>query len=755
MITKTMKALLFALMLPGSALAQVAYNDADETPAERSEAAPTPRPFHIDASRVGGSVRIDAVLDEPVWASARAATDFVEIMPQIGKPAGRTTEAYVAYGPAHLYVAFRAHDDPDQIRATRGQRDDVFTDDIVVVSIDTRGTAEWAYALGANAYGVQIDMRDEGNNQDPKLDVVFESAGRITDDGYVVEMAIPFSSLGGVPGEEPWRINFMRQHPRDVRRIYSWAHVTRDNTCVLCQHGSLSGFEGLSASADWSVMPTLVTTQASRRTDAGDLGHGDPSVEPSLSAALRTAGGLRVEGTYNPDFSQIESDVAQIDVNSSLALFYPERRPFFQDGSELYDMPMRAVYTRSLNAPIVAGRIAGETGAWRYAYLGGQDQTSPMMVPLRERTLLATAGSSTSHVVRASRSLGEGSYFGAVLTDRSYESGTRGSALGFDGAQHFGGGYRAEYQLLASRTAEGESDVISDDTHTFSFAGDTYSARQDGETFAGLGGHLSLRRQSHHTNVAVQYRFATPTLQAANGFLQRNDYHDLEINGGLSFQPESGLIKDFSPRMELGREWSWDGAGQRTYIEPMVQFMGPAQSAVVVNHYHADETFAGHRFQGVDRTTIVVQAQPWNSFGMVAVVKTGDEIARMLETPELGNGRSAMLRATLKPTPSLTLAPRLMYGQLHRKNGEELYAGSIARLDGSYQFTPELNVRLTAQYNEFSGQFELDPLITYQITPFSVFYAGATHDLDPTGEPTAWGLSERQFFVKLQYRFDS
>lgn len=116
---------------------------------------------------------------------------------------------------------------------------------------------------------------------------------------------------------------------------------------------------------------------------------------------------------------------------------------------------------------------------------------------------------------------------------------------------------------------------------------------------------------------------------------------------------------------------------------------------------------------------------------MVAVVKTGDEIARVLQTPELGDGLSAMLMATLKPTPSLTLAPRLMYGQLQRKNGEELYAGSIARLDGSYQFTPELSGRLTAQFDEFSGRF------------------------DPTGEPTAWGLSERQFFVKLQYRFDS
>lgn len=754
MIPKTTYLLLLALLLPAPASAQVALN-ADNARKEPTATPPTAPPFHIDAVRASDPVQVDAVLDEPVWKEATAATDFIELMPQTGRPAQRTTEAYTAYGPSHLYIAFRAYDDPTAIRATRGKRDDVYSDDFVIVSIDTRGTAQWAYALGANPHGVQLDMRDMGNNQDPKLDIVFESAGRITDDGYVVELAIPFSSLGGVPGEEPWRINFMRQHPRDVRRIYSWTHVTRDESCVLCQHGSLSGFDGVTASSDWSVMPTLVSTQASSRTEAGDLAHGTPTVEPSLSASFRTAGGLRVDGTYNPDFSQVESDVAQIDVNSSLALFYPERRPFFQEGSELYDMPLTAVYTRSINAPIAAGRIAGEQGAWRYAYLGAQDETSPMMVPLRERTLLATAGASTSHVLRASRSVGNGSHFGAVLTDRSYESGTRGTALGVDGVQHLGSGVRTQYQLLVSRTAEGDSDVIDDDTHTFSFAGDTYTAHQDAETFGGLGGHLSVQRQSRHTSVAVKYRFASPTLQAANGFLQKNDYHDVEINGGLTFQPGHGLVKDFSPRLEVGREWTWDGAGQRTYVEPMLQFMGPAQTALVVNHYHAHETFAGYAFPGIDRTTVMLQAQPWQSFGMFALVKVGDEIARMLAAPEVGHGMSAVVQATLKPTASFTLEPRVVYGRLDRKNGAELYAGSIARLDGSYQFTSELNFRLTAQYNEFSDRFEIDPLISYQLTPFSVFYAGATHNLDPSGDTSSWGLAERQFFVKLQYQFGS
>ncbi|MEX2473139.1 MAG: sugar-binding protein [Gemmatimonadota bacterium] len=710
----------------------------------------------ISAVRVSTPIEIDGRIDEPGWENAARIGSFWEIMPQEGVPAVRPTEVRIAYDETHLYVAFTAHDDPDVVRATEGRRDQVFEDDLVMVSIDPRGTSEWAYGFGANPHGIQVDMRDSGMNQDPKLDLIYESAGRITQEGFTVEMAIPFSSVGGAPSDEAWRLNFMRVHPRGTRHVSSWMPVTRANPCVLCQHGRISGFGEVESATSWSVMPTVTGSQTSERTGTTtDLNHGRVSPEVSVTAGVRASNAWRLDATYNPDFSHVESDAAQIDVNSTLALSFPEKRPFFQQGSELYETPMDVIYTRSLNDPDGALKARGSIGSWDVGYMGAHDETSPLFVPLNERTLVARAGGSTSHLLRTRRSLGGGSFTGAVVTDRSYENGARNTVFGIDGIQRLGETYTLAYQVLGSRASEAEEGAFDSSDERFSFRDRAHTARHDGEEFAGYGVHLALSRRARNSTLRASYEVATPTLRAANGFLRKNDYHDLEVSGGLSFQPEHGIIDDISPRLEVGGEWTFDGRMQKTYVEPMYQMMMTGQTAIVLGHYHANESFAGQRFDGLDKTTFMIRSQPTQAFGVLGQVKYGDEIARMLASPEVGRELTVLTRLMLRPSAKLSIEPQHVFSRLTRRGTrDKVFSGWISRIQASYQLNREISVRLTGQYNSFRGLIEIDPLVTYQISPYTMFYVGATHDIDDIhGASKPWALSERQIFMKFQYRF--
>lgn len=714
-----------------------------------------PGAYALSAVRAAGPITVDGALDDAGWADATRVSGFHEIFPANGRPASEDTEVWIAYDDRHLYVAFRAEAPPGAVRATLGQRDKVMEDDLLFVMIDPRGTDEWAYAFGANPLGVQFDARAPGLEMDPKLDLVYESAGRVTGEGYVVEMAIPFSSVQGEPGARPWKINFGRAHPRNTRFLSSWAPILESNPCVLCQSGTISGFEGVSSSASWSLLPALVAQQSSARAGAGaPLEHGGAGAEPSLGASYRTSGGWSLEGTYNPDFSQVESDVAQIDVNSALALSYPEKRPFFQEGADLFATPLNTVYTRAINAPRGAMKVRGEVGGWQVGYLGAHDETSPYFVPLRERTLVGEAGTSLSHVLRARRSLGAGSFFGAMLTDRSYAAGARGTTFGIDGAQRFGTVYELAYQLVGSRTEEADEGIFGRVDHTFTHRGRTHTAAQDGEEFTGYGGRLALKRAEGRTQLAASYGFATPTLQAANGFLRRNDYHDVELSVRRSFRPEGGIVDDVSPGMEVGREWAYGGEGQRSYVEPSLLMMLKGQTVMGLFYYRADEVYRRVRFEGLDKGTFFLQSNFSDRVGMGVQAKYGDDIVRLAGAPVSGRELVLSGSLTLRPTQQLVLKPRFAFARMaEAASGDEVYRGSISRLDAGYQVTRELSVRLTGQYNSFRDRFELDPLVTYQVSPFSMVYAGSTHDLLPGTDGEQWSLSERQLFVKFQYQF--
>ena len=389
---------------------------------------PQPLPS-ATTSRLTGTITLDGNLGLEEWKDATRISGFSETFPGDQTEPPIQSEAYVTYDDEHFYVAFRIKDDPDQIRYSLRDRDQIWQDDYAGVLLDTYGDGGWAYFIAANPLGIQGDTRISGSGgEDVSYDLIYKSKGKVTNDGYTIEMMIPFRSLRFPDkSDQQWRINFWITHPRDSRRTYSWAAIDRDKPCWICQWGSLSGINDVESSGNLEVLPALVSSQAGQLADSDDPGsnfdNGDVETDLSLNIKYGFSSNLTADLAINPDFSQVEADAARIDVNSTFALFFPERRPFFQEGSDLFGTNVRTFYTRTINNPQGAARLTGRWGRTSIAYIGARDRDTPVIIPFEEQSEFIQAGKSVSNILRVKRTLLENSHVGLMATDRRLDDG--------------------------------------------------------------------------------------------------------------------------------------------------------------------------------------------------------------------------------------------------------------------------------------------------------------------------------------------
>ncbi|MCY4599185.1 MAG: DUF5916 domain-containing protein [Acidobacteria bacterium] len=306
--------------------------------------------------RVSTPPSIDGRLDDAAWIEAAHITEFVQLQPLDGAPATESTDVYLAYDSTSIYLGFRArYSDPGIIRANRSDRDTTFRDDLITVYFDTFVDQQRAYTFSVNAFGVQgdsiVSARGRGGGfgrrrgggggglprGDDSWDALFSTGGRIVEDGFTAEMAIPFKSLryprrgGNAPHRGGMQIA-RRIGGKDETVV--WSPVSRAVAGFLPQMGVMEGMSGLSTSRNIEILPTFTTIQfGSLDAGSGDFVNRDPAPEGSVNFKYGVTSNLTADLTFNPDFSQIESDQPQIEVNERFAVFYPELRPFFLEGA--------------------------------------------------------------------------------------------------------------------------------------------------------------------------------------------------------------------------------------------------------------------------------------------------------------------------------------------------------------------------------------------------------------------------------------
>lgn len=372
----------------------------------------------VTVPRLVAEVTIDGVLDEPVWQQAVRLDGFSQYEPVDGRPAEERTEVLVWYAPDAIHFGIIASDrDPSSIRATRADRDNIDGEDHVTLFLDTFLDRRRAYFFAVNPLGVQQDgIRSEGTSSagrmfggdtDKSPDFLFESQGRLTEQGYVVEVRIPFKSLRYGGGEtQSWGFNVQRRVQR-TGYTDTWTDVRRAGASFLAQAGTLAGLTELQRGIVVEAQPFVTAKANGARiptTNAFERESIDPDIGINLRAGLTN---LALDATVNPDFSQVESDAAQVTVNERFALFFTEKRPFFLEGLDLFNTPNQLVYTRRIVSPIGGAKLTGKFGAFGVAHLTAVDRGAPGLPD------------ALFNVTRLRRDFGSNSLVGLTYTDRS------------------------------------------------------------------------------------------------------------------------------------------------------------------------------------------------------------------------------------------------------------------------------------------------------------------------------------------------
>jgi hypothetical protein len=716
--------------------------------------------FRIRATRIDGELNLSGKLDDPRWRLAEEIWLDYEIQPGENIPPPQKTSMRALYNSDYIYFGFMCLDSNlSQIRAHVSDRDKIFEDDFVGILLDTYGDNQRAYEFFVNPFGIQGDIMRSQNEEDASFDAIWSSAAAVNDTGWTAEMAIPFKSLRfPSKSEQKWILIPARVYSRASRHQLAWMPLDRNNPCVMCQGGALLGINDIQAITTVEVLPYVMGLEAGSLNDSEDPSSGfqNGPIIGRVGAGVKYSPdpGTVIDAVVNPDFSQVESDAAQISVNTTFALFYPEKRPFFLEGTELFKTRIDAYYSRMINNPLAAAKVTEKSGALSMAYIAALDRDSPLIVPEEERSsYVSTSLRSFSNILRARYDLGKESFIGGLITTRNF-SDAHNYVGGFDWNAFFAGSYYFRGQLLYSNTKEiNDASLYSSDRF---FADTKHTATLDGEIYDGTAVIVALARQARDYSFGVSYQDFSPTFQAQNGFVNSNNRRSLALENQYTFYPTNSFVDRAYVSSEMSVRFNHSG----TRRERWVFIGGGLEMKGQTNLYFGflpvnEEIFADVCFEKMYRVMVEGNSKPISSLSLYFDMEFGRFIHRT-DLPELGTGHEISLEASVKPTEKLQVNLSYSRARLSSVETDELlFDGNITRAVAVYQFSPELYIRAIAQYDSFDKSVELYPLLSYKLNPFTIFYVGSTQSLSDFGDPVGMRQTARQFFVKLQYLWRS
>jgi hypothetical protein len=368
----------------------VASDKEADTPVASTLPAEKARPVRI--SRFEQAPIIDGKLDDAIWKEAAVLRNFYQTNPGDNTKPSFPTEVLLGYDSKTLYVAFHAYDEPGKVRATIAKRDNVLgTDDSVRILLDTFNDRRRAYVLVFNPFGIQQDgIRTEGAGVDFSVDIVMESKGVLTEDGYTVEAAIPFKSLRYEAGKgKLWGIQVFRNIQRLDGEQDSWMPISRDDSSILGQAGHITGLEGISTKHTLELIPSFTLSEEGKRvrsippsvldanpnlSDQGRFVNQPIKPQFGLTAKYGITPTVTLDLALNPDFAQVEADQLVVTTNQRFPIFFREKRPFFLEGIEIFNTPLTAVHTRAIVAPDIAAKLSGKRGRNSFGLLFASDR---------------------------------------------------------------------------------------------------------------------------------------------------------------------------------------------------------------------------------------------------------------------------------------------------------------------------------------------------------------------------------------------
>jgi hypothetical protein len=671
------------------------------------------------------SPKIDGILDNPLWEQeALKIEDFVQFTPKERGTPSEKTVAYVGYDKKNLYLAFRCYEkDPKKIRATITNRDNIIDDDWIALFLDTFNEKRRAFSFIINPLGVQMDLirTEEGGSDimDDSWDMVFFSDGRIDDQGYTVEMAIPFKSIRFPDKKEKvWGFLLARNIARNGEIIF-WPLISKSIPGLLTQEVEMLIQGEVEKGKNFELMP--IFTSLKNKGDKID-------VQPGMNFKWGISSDLTMDLTLNPDFSHIEADAPQIDINQRFAIYYPEKRPFFLEGMEIFRFPeIEMVYTRRIIDPLGGAKLTGKVGRFTYGFLSAYD-TSPTE-SLWEVHNGGTGGNDNAlfNIFRVKTDVFKESYLGFCLADKEID-GSYNRVVGLDGQFKFNNRFFLSFQAIGSKTKFGEDET-----------GIVPALFADFYYFTKFwsGG---LYWMSIH-----------PEFEASSGFVNRTDYKTLGSWTNFNFYPEKKYLNQIQLGFRGGMRYEYFG---QTLVDEWLR----ANLHLRFNEFSMmNVSFENEleRYEGVDfnLNSFSINGETnlikWLPFGFS--VEIGDSIFYDPDDPFQGWNHSYVLYMTAKPNKrlqvSLSLQKQIFWEE---RGGEEVYDFNVLRTRSTYQLSKTLSLRAIVDYNHYDEEFYGSFLVSWILRPGTVFFFGVDNNLlrDEFGK---FDQTNYSVFLKFSY----
>ena len=698
-------------------------------------------------------IKIDGIIDPVEWEGSIKIELDNETEPGYNiKPIVSTT-GYILYSDYHVYLRFEA-ETKETVRASIRKRDDngIFNDDIVGFDIDTYGDGRNNLFIGSNAYGSQVDVRvmnalQEESRYDMSFDLEYESAGSISGNSYIVEMKIPFSSLPFPNGkDQKWKFSFFRKY-NDYQ--ISSSKSDRDNSCITCQFDDEVFFENIKIDKKLDLIPYIssgIEGAYNQNTDNIEYEKINSNIGVSINTELSKS--LSLELAINPDFSQVEADVTQIDVNSAFSLSYPEKRPFFNKGTDILKLnnpDLQPFYSRSINDPAFALKLLNQGKKSRLFYLSSIDSNSPYLIAGRDRSYFGEGKKSFVNVLRYQRLLKNGSKIGLISTTRAYNGGGYGNLFGLDGLIQITNSIRLTFDLLKNYNEEPKNDWIDSDDYF-----NEYSVRLDGEKFNGNGLFIGLSRNTENWRTYLGYKYIDPEYRADVGFAVKNDrkwltyyqsyksFYEKRFIQNLEYSIKYDMLHDFNNKLDV---ISLDG-------KISAGFKGNTEFSIT-HDYDFVSYYLDKKYSNYGSTRIGLNTSPIELISFRSNISFGKDVAFNDEDPDLG--KEFNLRATLsvQVNDNFSISNLFSFSKLKKiEINEFYYKGFINRFNTKYQFSKSLGLRLATEYNDFSESIFLQPLFEWTPNPFTIFYIGGNQILNKDDK---YFVDRSQMFVKFQY----
>lgn len=714
--------------------------------------------------RITAPIVVDGDLADPGWQQAERIDQWYETNPGDNIEPKAKSVGYLAYDDHFLYAGFVFDDpDPKQIKSNYNDRDSISgnVDDYAGVILDTRNDGKTGVLFLANARGIQYDAvsDDTSGNEDSSPDFFWDSAARITATGWQLEIRIPFSSLRYKKSDaQQWGIMLYRNWPRDRRYQMFSNKLPRGNNCFICNESKLLGLENLPEGGHLVAAPYVSARQLSSVEDGlgSEFRSHDPGMNAGIDLKWTPTADTAIDGTINPDFSQVESDVAVIETNERFAIFFPEKRPFFLEGIELFSTPLQAVYTRTITSPRWGVRSTGKFDKNAYTLLIAQDRGGGSVI-LPSPTGSGFADQEFESLVaigRVRRDVGKNSFVSFLGSVREEEGSGHNRVFGPD-FQIKTAHDTITGQLLLSDTLTPNRPELADEW--------------DGRKLRSHAGFLWWSRSTETWDYYSEYKDIGKEFRADNGFIPQVGYRENYSEIGYTMRPKGffSRIRTFALA-----EYDSEQDGRMLYRVLSCGFGADGAHRLSMRWRYAyenvrsgEEMFQRHQLLyslsvAVNNVLTQVTADGW----------VGQDVD--FTNSRLGNGMNISLGGTLRPTSHLDIRLTAAQRYLNVTNDvasrrDRLFTSQVHRIRATYTFNNKMFARAIIQntrtnrdinlygsgYDQHGGDLGTQLLFAYKLNWQTVMYVGLSDLRGVTVEEGDFQRDNRQIFAKVSYAF--